>query len=89
MIFAGLFFLKFALIVRKERKEEKKREVVNDESISKGGLAGEKAVRDMSIGGMRDVRGFSGPFRSLMDVFIAEYAAVDFPPSLLLLDLLD
>ena len=34
-------------------------------------------------------RFFSDPFRSLMDMSVAEYSAVDFPPSLLLLDLLD
>ena len=37
-----------------------------------------KAVRDVPIGDMRDVRGFSGPFRSLMDMSVAEYSAVDF-----------
>jgi len=43
-------------------------------------LAVGKAVRDMPIGDMRDVRGFfSDPFRSLMDMSVAEYSAVDFP----------
>ena len=74
---------------RKEKREERRRKVVNDEGVSKGGLAVGKAVRDMPIGDMGDVRGFSDPSRSLMDMSVAEYSAVDFPPSLLLLDLLD
>ena len=56
---------------------------------ARGFLALGKAVRDMPIGDMRDVRGFSDPFRSLMDMSVAEYSAVDLPPSLLLLDLID
>ena len=73
----------------KKKSKGRKRKSVNDESISKGELARGKAVRDTSIGGMRDARGFSGPSRSSRDVSIAEYSAADSPPFLLPLDLLD